>query len=214
MSPAARFNALVASLTVVAMFFAITQLVPYVSGFVTDNREASSLVALLTSVGIYRLLATILAWLLGRLVFVKRLVFGPSFVHGTWVGWFIGHAGDKRHVVDHFEQDLDGLVIRGRSYSLAGDDHANWRSDATSVDPRNGYLTFTYRVEIGTRNATVEGISSFQFERKSMSSPPTKVAGYAHDLNDAHRIHLHEEKVSSKLLPWGKALEIAAQRFK
>jgi len=129
------------------------------------------------------------------------------------VGYFIGHAGDKRYSIQHMEQDLDGTVISGRSYTATQAAHANWTSDSVNIDARRRRVTFTYVMNIGTRNVTVEGITTIQLQRSAPHRSADALAGYAHDLNDLQRIHIQEIKVSDQLLAWDQALQEAIRRF-
>lgn len=111
--------------------------------------------------------------------------------------------------MEHFEQDLDGV----RSFFLTGEPHANWSSEAVTIDTRRARFTFTYVVDIGSRSVSVEGVTSAQFQRESPHDPPNAYAGYAHDLNDPTRIHIQEHKISDELIPWDKAHEKARNTF-
>lgn len=221
MSPAARFHALISTLTILVMFGLITYAVPrlliYANPTLTTggwvNALLSGSIAFLGSVGAYRLLAWGLTWLLHRSSRVRSWIFGPSFLHGTWVGFFIGHAGDKRFTVEKFDQDLDGLVINGRSYMDNRQLHGQWTSEATSVDARSGRLIYTYSFDVGSRSITLDGICTFQFDRSASYNAPHSITGYAHDLNDPTRIAVHEVKISDALLSWDEALTLAVERF-
>lgn len=221
MSPAARFHALVSTLTIFVMFWLITYAVPklliYANPILTTGGRANALVSgaftLLGSVGTYRLLAWGLAWLLHRWLKVRSWIFGPSFLHGTWIGFFIGHAGDKRFIVEKFDQDLDGLVINGRSFTGDKQLHGQWTSEATSIDARSGRLIYTYSFDVGSRSITLDGICTFQFDRTASYNAPHSITGYAHDLNDPTRIAVHEVKISDALLTWEEALTLAIERF-
>lgn len=220
MSAAARFHASVATLTIFIMFWLITYAIPALSLFVNaaaiDFRVKmliSSFITLVSSVGVYRLIAWGLTWVMQRSLRVRRWIFGASFLHGTWVGFFIGHAGDKRFVIEKYDQDLDGLVISGHSYSINQNLHGQWTSEATSVDARRGRLIYTYSFEVGSRSITLDGICTLQFDRSASYEAPYSLTGYAHDLNDLKRIEVNEVKVSDALLTWQKALEHAVERF-
>lgn len=86
MRPAARLNSLLASLTVIAMFFLITQVAPRLSALAVKWQYLSAVAAMLTSASVYRLLSVGIRWLLDRSPRVKKLIFGAEFVHGTWIG--------------------------------------------------------------------------------------------------------------------------------
>ena len=221
MSPAAKFHGLISTLTIFVMFWLITYAVPkllvYANPILTTGGGVTALISgsftFLGSVGTYRLLAWGLTWLLHRSLSVRRWIFGPSFLHGTWVGFFIGHAQDKRFTIEKFDQDLDGLVINGRSYMENRQLHGQWTSEATSVDARTGRLIYTSSFDVVSSSTTLNGICTFQFDRSASYKAPHSITGFAHDLNDPRRITVREEKISDALLSWDEALTLAVKRF-
>lgn len=213
MAPAAKFYALVTSATIGIMLTAVTYILPFLQMFSAEYKIAAVATGIIVSVGIYRLVALIAETIIRQIPPARRWIFGGSHLHGTWVGFFIGRAGDKRFMLEHFDQDLDGLVINGQSYTDALNLHADWTSMATSVDARNGRLIFTYTLTIHSRSGTVVGVNSSQLERSSHRHPATSIVGHAQDLGDTVRVQVREVKISDKLLPWSKALEEAQRHF-
>lgn len=214
MTPAAKFNALVASTTVFIMFWLVAYAAPALKHAGIGNPALLSVGALITSAGIYRLLSLGVRWLMERCDFVRSKVLGAHYMHGTWIGYFIGHKGDKRYMIEHFSQDLDSLVISGRSYTDSGKEHGYWTSESVTIDARKGKLIFTYSFDVISQSSSLAGVHTSFFERKSVKDPPTSVSGFAHDLNDPTRIAIHSVKVDEELLPWGSALTQAKDRFK
>jgi len=135
-------------------------------------------------------------------------------LHGTWIGYFIGHAGDKRFLVELYEQDLDTLIVKGRSYTDQQQFHGQWTSEATSLDVLRSRLVFTYEFQVLSHASPLHGVTIFQLHRSAPHKPPIGLSGIAQDLNDLTRIHVNEEKLSDKLLPWEQALQKAAERFR
>jgi hypothetical protein len=213
MSPVAKFNALLASTTVSIMFIVVVYLAPQVHGAGRYAPVLGLIGGFLLSAGAYSLLSIALRWLMERSHFVRALVLGPSYMHGTWIGWFRGHSGDLRYMVEHFNQDLDSLVITGHSFHADGSDHGHWNSDAVALDARIGKLTFTYTFDTLNRSTSLSGIHASIFERKSASKPPHAYKGLAHDLNDKTRIGVYAEKLSDKFVSSREALAAATARF-
>lgn len=195
------------------MFLAIAYVAPRLKQYGIDYPLALSLAALVASAGVYRLLSLSLRWLMVRSTRVNRQVLGAHYMHGTWIGWFEGHSKEKRYMVEHFVQDLEGLVISGRSFNAAQREHGYWESEATTIDAKRGRLVFTYKFDVLTQTSSLIGIHTSQFERTSAFSPPSSISGFAHDLNDPVRIGVHSEKLSDELMPWKDALEAAVARF-
>lgn len=213
MSPSTKFNALIASTTVSLMCFWATKITPSVQQIGAEHGWASSVAGLLVSAGVYRFLALGVRWAMERSNLVRSFVLGPHYLHGTWIGWFRGHAGDLRFTVEHYVQDLDSIVIVGRSYTASGEGHGYWLSDAVAIDAARGTLLFTYTFDVVRRSSQLSGINSSVFERSAAHKAPTKLSGFAHDLNDTERIAVHSEKVSGDLESFDVALAKAMRKF-
>jgi len=143
MTPATKFYTLVASTTVFLMFWLVAYVAPKLVAAGAVNPMWLSLGALITSAGLYRLLTLGVQWLMERFDWIRCLVLGPYYMHGTWIGWFVGHGGDKRFMVEHFSQDLESLVISGRSFNEQLREHGYWTSESVTIDARAGRLIFT-----------------------------------------------------------------------
>ncbi|MFK3736435.1 hypothetical protein [Massilia sp. TN1-12] len=212
MSPSTKLNALIASTTVSLMYAAISAVSRIEPGW-SDNALVSAAVGLLLSAGVYRLLTVAIRWLMERNERVRALVLGPYYLHGTWVGYFKGHNKDFRYTVEHYSQDLESVVILGRSYTENRQVHGFWMSDAVSIDAAKGSLLFTYAFDVVTRDTTLYGVNSSMFERRAAHKPPVAISGFAHDLNDKTRIAMHAEKVSDDLISCDAALALAIEKF-
>jgi len=123
-----RFSLSVSTATVAIMFVIIEYLVPMLQAsaipttvsqlipFATAAQlaEASKLaLTALATFGTYKLLAGILIKTIDRVPYLKSFIFGPSYVEGTWIGQFRDNNNQPKWTVEHFEQNLDGIVIRG-----------------------------------------------------------------------------------------------------
>ncbi|WP_416244050.1 hypothetical protein ACLSSQ_05880 [Azospira sp. APE16] len=213
MTPSAKFNALLASVTVTIMFVLVAYVAPEATSLSGVIPFALSFAALISSAGLYRLLSIAIRWLMERWDWLHGVILGPHYVHGTWIGWFDGHSNERRYMVEHFVQNLDGFVITGRSYTGKKKEHGYWESESTMLDVRKGRLVFTYKFDVLTQTSSLTGIHSSLFERLSARHAPTGYSGLAHDLNDHVRIAVHSQKMSSKLVPWAEALIEAEKRF-
>lgn len=213
MHPAAKFYGLVTSATIGVMFIVLTWLLPILQSLRSLFGIAGGVAAVLTSVGIYRLISKVAEGLVNRIDWARRWIFGGTYLHGTWAGYFIGRAGDKRFMIEHIEQNLDGIVINGRSYTDKLQLHADWTSVAVSVDARTGRLIFSYTLTIHSRPGTIVGINSSQLQRTSNRNAATAISGHAQDLGDQVRVQVSEIKVSETLLLWDEALQLAQQHF-
>lgn len=213
MTPTAKFNALLSGLTVFLMFWLVTILAPLLKSVPWYSTVMASLAALLSSVGFFRLLSMCLRCLMSKSHKVRKLVLGPYYMHGTWVGWFVGHGGHKRYMVEHFAQDLDTLRITGRSFTDQLMAHGQWKSQSVTVDVEHGQLVFSYFFDVVTNSTALAGVHTSTLDRKSQFDAPTALGGFAHDMNDPTRIAVHSEKISDDLLSFVDAAKEAKKRF-
>jgi hypothetical protein len=211
MTPTERFQSVITVATMLVMFVGVVLGAPYLREL--ESKAPAAIALALTSFGLYRLLAITFAWLLKKWLWLRSLLLGSSYLRGTWVGYFVGHAGDWRYVVEHFQQDLYSLVVTGRSFTHTGEAHAHWISDATTIDAGRGRLIYTYTCDVLSRVVTYQGVAVLQFERPTEDSAPVAMAGYVADLVDGTRLAVHEEKLDSTFLPWTAALQTAMERF-
>jgi len=208
MKPAAKFSMIVTTVTVFITWLTLTKIVPIITP------SWAPVAAVLSSVAVYRLLAWALAWLIEHWMWLKSFVFGPYFMQGTWVGHFVGRAGDIRYVVEQFEQTIDGLQIRGQSFTETGETHANWTSEAATIDAERGRLIYAYSCDILTRGVVLQGVGVFQFDRADQFSAPTAIEGHVADLVDGIRIHTLEHKIGPQLVSFTEALSDARRLTK
>jgi hypothetical protein len=213
-TPAANFHGLVSVVTVYLMYVATTHFGPAVKQALADSLVAGGAAAALAAFATYRLLSSGLLWLLRKSVWLRARILGSRFVHGTWVGFFVGHSGERRYVVEHFEQDLERLSISGRSYTQEAEAHAQWSTEAATVDADRGRLIYSYTCDVLTRTTTEQGVGVFQFEREAVDAAPTAIAGYVADLADGERKPVHQVKISNRLMPWSEAIREARRKYK
>lgn len=195
------------------MYFMVTYLGPLLRDAGVTFPLLLPVGAFLTSVGVYRLLTMALRWLMGKFECIRALVLGPSYVNGTWVGWFRGHTNEFRYMVEHFEQTLDSVVIRGWSYTNGKTFHGHWLSDSVVIGADDGHLRFTYKFNVHTQSQPLHGLNDSLFQRASPQHAPYAYSGLAHDLNDQKRISVNSLRVSNEILACEKALELAISKF-
>jgi hypothetical protein len=213
MTPETKFHSLVLGLTVGIMFVVISILVPYIQRAAFLPVLLGAITTIVLSVGTYRLIAKGFVEVLRRSRWLKSKLLGPYYMEGTWVGYFRGHQDDIRYTVEVFEQDFSSLTITGKSYTVADELHAQWFSEATSLDVEKGQLTYTSSLDILSRKSPEQSLVVVQLERKSAKSAPDAIEGYAADLADGVRIRIREEKASSRAMAHRDALPQAKEMF-
>ena len=209
MKPEHRFHSYVTAATVAVMYYVVQHVAPLMSGGTVPF--AQPVAALLLSVGVYKLLASFLLSTSRRFKFVKRHLLGANHVNGTWYGKFRLDDGSLVHTVEHFEQTLSSLKIRGQGFRSSGSSYAQWTSISETIDAEAGILTYTYNCDKTNDKASFQGVCVFQFERADETSGPTCIRGYSADLIDGVRTENIEIKLSEDLLPFNQALQIARE---
>ncbi|MCH7330848.1 hypothetical protein [Acinetobacter modestus] len=134
MNTAGRFYLIVSTITVATMYVIMIHLIPFLHIFLEKWATFSGFaVTVLGSLALYRIIVWGVGFILKKWLWLRAIVFGPAFLHGTWVGYFRGHNNDFRYVIEHFEQDFDGLIIRGQSFDENGQLHAHWISTSVNI---------------------------------------------------------------------------------
>jgi hypothetical protein len=169
-----------------------------------------ALIAGLLVVGLYKSTAVVLAEAIKRIAVVRRWILGPYYFEGTWIGWYQKLNDPKRYIVETFEQDLTTIHIRGESYSDTGILVAQWHSVAVNMDIAGGRLVWLSEIAIQGQGTNTESVIALSLVRKSQSSAPTGLQGFAADLADGVRVGLYEEKW---LGPRDDALKAAQKKF-
>jgi hypothetical protein len=208
MTPEGKFHAYVTTATVAVMFVAVTWIQPWLRGLPITAQAFVAAVTLLATRSIYELLASILHRLARRSLTLNRWLLGPGYLRGTWVGSLIGKGGDTRILVEHYDQDLEGLVVRGRSYTQTGDPHAEWHTLATRVQPKEGLLFCFYLTRIYTHTSPAEGVGRYQFVLGKGSNGPVGLSGHVVDTDNGISMPIKGlRKISEDFRDWQKALD-------
>jgi hypothetical protein len=186
------------------MYFVIQHLSPMIEGSTTPFLKPTG--ALLLSVGVYKLLASLLLSTSRKIKFVKRHLLGATYVNGTWIGKFRLADESFVYTVEHFEQTLSSLKVRGQGFKGSGESYAQWTSVSETIDEVAGLLTYTYNCDKTNDKGSFQGVCVFQFERADETSGPSRIRGYSADLVDGVRTENIETKLSEDLVPFNTAL--------
>jgi hypothetical protein len=207
MKPEHKFHSYVTAATVTIMYFIIEHLSPLISGSAIPFAQPVG--TLLLSVGVYKLLAGFLMSTTRKFKFVKRHILGASYVNGTWIGKFRLPDESFVYTIEHFEQTLSSLKIRGQGFRSSGESYAQWSSVSETIHAEAGLLTYTYGCDKTNDKSSFQGVCVFQFERKDETSGPTCIRGYSADLIDGVRSANIEIKLSEDLISFNEALNEA-----
>ncbi|QDK79559.1 hypothetical protein EXU85_13480 [Spirosoma sp. KCTC 42546] len=151
----------------------------------------------LLSLGLYKLITILFLAIFQRIRLVRKFFLGPKYLEGTWVGFYIGIGGSVRFIVEHFEQDFEILIVRGRAYNDQKKFHTSWISYPANIDIVKGELTYMYELKGAQQISNGTGIVYFNFYRKNQISAPTMISGFSADLeNKGVRTKSLEHKIS------------------
>ena len=124
-----------------------------------SNRSALKIaITALISVGTYKIISRLLAILFDKIPLLKRYIFGPSYVEGTWIGRLRFETGSK-NPGRAFHSKSWRIVIRGWAFNDDGSTYADWSSDTVTVDARTGNIRYTYDCDVMFKNTRQQGIA-------------------------------------------------------
>jgi hypothetical protein len=215
MSPTAKFHGTISTFTIGTVYCILLHLSAILPPVDSLRPWQKAIVAYVTSGAVYGLAATGLRYVLDRWRRSRQWFLGPSYLEGTWIGSYRTKAGEKLYTVEHFEQSLDGLTIRGQSSSAADrTPRFKWTSKACSIDETAGALTYSYTcTDLAAIPASpFEGIANFTFQRQNTKAPPEKIDGYSADLTDMTIYPNHEFLFTREQMDLAEAWELAKQK--
>jgi hypothetical protein len=203
MDPETRFHQIVVGLTIIVMFISIKaayshELLSIVLPEYFQNVVIEGSLWLVGSAAVYSSISRGLMVPIRRIQRVRRFLLGPAFIEGTWVGWFKGHSGRTRYLVEIYEQDLSHIRMRGYAYASDGREHSVWCTRSTNLDVKRGTFSYTYSVSVVDDPKVRDGVCEYHFFRTHEHCVPKEMAGYTSDLDHPLRLHISEFKVSNK----------------
>jgi hypothetical protein len=204
MSVSNRFHLFVASTTITVAFWIVSLIHPWQAGV------GKFALAYIGSAAFYQLLATALRWLFDQIRVIRKFVLGREFLEGTWIGSF-DQSPKKRFTVEHFEQTVDGVVIRGYAFTESDALYADWISRSVTFDSTLGTLTYSYDCNVLDSKTSFQGIAFFNVQRATPRKPPHAMTGYSADLIDGARSTNLETKLSDRQVDLIEARQAAKQ---
>lgn len=97
-------------------------------------------VGALTGTGLFEALAKLVELAFNRVRFIKKLILGPCYLEGSWVGFYISAAGQPRLIREFVRQDWSSIFINGQAFNIDGTPHGQWRSVVAMVKGEEGLL--------------------------------------------------------------------------
>ena len=211
MSAIHRFNAFVSTATVTLTFTIISFLIPVIQDLGVPLKISGIAISGLATVSVYKIVAGFLLTFIDRVRLVKRFVFGPAYIEGTWVGRFNSGVSGPKWTVEKIVQSLAGIVINGEATNEDGTNYGFWKSKPVSIDAEEGSLTYAYECYMMDEMTSHQGIGYFQFDRSASWKPPTSLNGFAADLPNGIRSENRERKISNAQMDTQQAMAKARQ---
>jgi hypothetical protein len=212
MSPMAKFHGMISTFTIGTVYWIMLHMSKFIPPMDTLSPWQKAIIAYITSAAVYTLSAAGLRWILDRWRLSRQWFLGAAYLEGTWVGCYMTKASEKLYTVEHFEQTLDGLTIRGQSSSATSSTpRFKWTSKASSIDAAAGAFTYSYTCTdlAAIPPSPFEGIANFTFQRPNTKTPPDKIDGYSADLSDMTIYPNREFLLTREQMDLAEALEQA-----
>jgi len=214
MTPIAKFHSYVIALTVALMFVAVNVVAKLIPGASHGGLASGFVIAALSSVGLYQLLAKAILTVLPKWEWLFKFTLGPWYLKGTWGGVVRTKTGKLRIIVEKYEQSLDHLAIRGWSFGHDGNIEANWTTQSAQVSVIPGELFCFYQVNVPYKENAVESLGRLQFDRPDHNTGPTMMTGYTVDTDATQKLRYEElHKLSYRLLELDEARRLTFDRF-
>ena len=194
MNPLIRFHSIVlgiTTLTVFSVWEVFRNIVEYDPLLVVP-------IAAITTVGFYRIFMLVIKFLILRIRFIKKWIFGAYYMEGVWVGFFIGNDKKVRFYIETFEQDFESITIRGKGFRENEGYFSNWISESVNFDIKKGVLNYTYQADTLSNSFINPGFSCFNIERRDRQGQPYRLFGFCADLYNPNKLKSFEEKINDK----------------
>jgi hypothetical protein len=102
-----------------------------------------------------------------------------GYLSGTWVGSF-EEKGTVYDTVEHLEQTLSSLKIRGQARNTAGVSYAYWHSSSETILEREGRLNYTAGADSHGHTAAHTSASARSRAGSGASSTPAAPSAGVH----------------------------------
>ncbi len=213
MTPLKKYHLCITIVTVSIMAIVLTNLIPWLERRQLSTPWLGLIVGAVGSTAIYTGFAKILSGLLESNRLLKKLLFGKDDLQGTWIGMYQRADGCSVYSVEHFEQSLETLNIKGKGFTETGETINDWTSTASAIESKDKKLIYTYTCDRYGGPEQFQGVCVFSLERPSSSSRPMVIHGYSADLTHGARktenreVRIDDDFLDMKKVAFQKALE-------
>jgi len=194
MKPLIRFHRIVLSITTLTVF----SMWEIFSAIGKENPFLTILIAVISSIGFYRILVIIAKSIILNIRWLKKIIFGSQYVEGVWIGFFVGKSNQIRYYIETFEQDFESITIRGKGFRENEGYFGSWISESVNFDDKKGTLNYTYKADALSNTFINPGLADFVVERKKINAPPHQLLGFSADLYNPKKLKSFEVKINDK----------------
>ena len=209
MDPRTKVAAASLASTITLMYLALQELGPLISAASLRQDVQAAALFVLASGSLYQGLNNAASWVILKIPPLKRFLFGANYLEDTWVGFYEDASGQDCLLVEQFEQDFDGITIKGQSFDQNGRRRAQWVSESVAFDEREGTLRYFYTCHVLDDKKIQQGVTDFTIRRNGPMGAAQKLDGYSSDLHDGHRSPSWETRLRGRSVELEKALKAA-----
>ena len=191
-TPETKLHLIVTGVTTTVVFSIWTQLPVAIDAHPFLSVAGS----LIVSVGFYRFVFSLFLFAFRKSRGVRKLLLGPYYMEGCWIGFFVSTDNTPRFYYEIFEQTLSTLVIKGKSHREDHTYHGTWIAEDVFIDTKVGKMTYVYHADPIGDTFINPGLATFFFMRESPDKPPLRMFGYASDLYKQGKLKSFEVKLS------------------
>lgn len=154
--------------------------------------------------GFFHLCVSLTKCVLEKSETIKRIIFGSSYLEGTWIGYYIWE--DKTPVIffQIIEQNIDYIYVLTEAYHLDKSLRCTWHSISdVSVDARHSSLLYLYQVDSIGKNTCLNGLFISKYLKRRWLcciNNPFRIHGYAFNLNSSIKTKTVQVKTSNNVI--------------
>ncbi len=194
MTPNDKMKSIVFTVTTALIFFCWTKL----TDLIKENLFFGIPLSAVISLGTYRLVLKLVEVVILKISLIKKWIYGNTYLEGKWIGFYIGVDEKPRFYLEYYEQDLEGVLIRGWAYNENGTFKGTWVTDKVYINKQKGTITYTYETDMINSTNRNQGLASFDFVRNNKKQAPSKMIGFSSDIFMSKKLKSFERKLNKE----------------
>ena len=145
----------------------------------TNSFIINLIVTFLVSLSFYKFVFHLILAICKKTRFIKKIVLGKNYFEGLWIGYFIVDS-KVEYYYELFEQNLEELTIKGRSFNKNKELTGEWTIQKPIVNVAGSRITYYYEMDVANSNDVTLGYSKATIYWTKFSLPK-KLVGFAVD---------------------------------